>query len=142
MEGIREAYQRVDEIDVVVTSAGGHWRTRCSRLHEMYQETELAELQRLKSQDCLGDLMWRPLGPNGPIELKTGIRAMTLIELNDLPNLIARDKWALLVLGPCVTCGKPKTEMLRAVLELPRHLITDLVVDSVTARVVLSLVHG
>ena len=29
---------RVNEIDVIVTSAGGHWRKGCSRLFEEYHE--------------------------------------------------------------------------------------------------------
>jgi hypothetical protein len=140
MEGIREAYNRVSELDVVVTSAGGHWKTGCSRLHEMYLEKgHEALLARLDQEGCLGDLMWRPFGAKGPIDLKSGIRAMTLVELADLPKLITQRKWVLLVLGRCVNCGNPKTEILRALLNQQHPFITDLVVDSITARSVMSI---
>jgi hypothetical protein len=141
MEGIREAYDRVPELDVVVTSAGGHWQTGCSRLHEMYKaKGSTTLLARLEQEGCLGDLMWRPFGPNGPIELNSGSRAMTLVELSELPKMIAGGKWVLAVLGPCVSCGKPKTGILRALLGQRSPFLTDIVVDSVTARAALSVV--
>jgi hypothetical protein len=137
IEGIREAYRRVGEIDVMVTSAGGHWQRGCSGLHRMYKEAGSTELlDYFEKQGCLGDLMWRPLGRNGPIEVKTGIRAMTLVDLAELPKLIAQGKWVFLIIGPCVTCHEPKTEILQTVLDLTPHLITDLVCDSLSARAI------
>ena len=136
MEGTCEAFKRANEIDVIVTSAGGHWKKGCSQLFGQYQERrDHAALNALKDANCIGDLMWRPLGAKGPIELETGIRATTLVELSQLPDLIAKQTSVMLVLGPCVTCGEPKLEMMNAILHLEPHLITDLVCDSLTARV-------
>lgn len=130
LDGIRESYERVAEIDVIVTSAGGHWGKGCSRLHEIFEERQdAASLKSLEEAGCIGDLMWCPLARTGPIKL-SGLRAMTLVQLEELPALVAQRKRIMLVLGPCVTCGLPKTEMLNAVLSLPTPLITDLVVDS------------
>jgi DNA-binding transcriptional regulator LsrR (DeoR family) len=94
-------------------------------------------LKALQNAGCVGDMLWRPLGERGPIETESEIRAMTLVELSDLPKFIAGGKHVLLVLGPCVVCNRPKTEMLRAVLTMPPRLITHLVVDSRSAAGVL-----
>ena len=37
VEGIREAFERISELDVIVTSAGGHWKKGCSQLFEEYR---------------------------------------------------------------------------------------------------------
>jgi len=138
-EGIREAFDRVKELDVIVTSAGGHWGhgRGCSRLYELYSGGNHTEtLQYLEANNCVGNLMWCPLGRGGPIRIKKGTRAMTLVELEALPGLIKAGKSVTLVLGLCATCGQPKTDLLKAVLNLPKHLISDLVVDSISARTV------
>jgi hypothetical protein len=57
---------------------------------------------------------------------------MTLITLDQLPMLIQQRKKVMLILGPCVTCGKPKPEILDAALNWSPPLITHLVVDSRT----------
>ena len=80
------------------------------------------------------DVMWRPLGLGGPIERDAGIRAMTLVELSQLSSLIKNGTSVMLVLGPCVTCGAPKLEVMKTILNLQPHLITDLVCDSRSAR--------
>jgi DNA-binding transcriptional regulator LsrR (DeoR family) len=137
-EGIREAFARVKDLDVIVTS-GGHWAhgQGCSRLYELYSNGKHNEtLKHLETKECVGDLMWCPLGKAGPILINKGMRAMTLVELNDLPRLIQQNKSVILVLASCATCRQPKTDLLKTVLELPEHLITDLVVDSITARTV------
>jgi DNA-binding transcriptional regulator LsrR (DeoR family) len=138
-EGIREAFARVRALDVLVTSAGGHWMSGCSRLHELYEDPKHSQiLEELNANHCIGDLMWCPLGRNGPIVLGHGIRAMTLVDLTDLPGLISRGKRVVLVLAPCASCRLPKTEILKTLLELRQPLITDLVVDSFTARSVIT----
>ncbi len=139
-EGIREALARVKDLDVLVTSAGGHWTSGCSRLHKLYAEDPKHSqvLEELNSRRCIGDLMWCPLGKGGPILLGHGIRAMTLVDLNDLPGLISQGKRVMLVLAPCATCARPKTEILKTLLALRRPLLTDLVVDSFTARSVIA----
>ena len=63
-----------------------------------------------------------------------GMRAVTLMELSDLPDFIKRGKQVLLLVGPCGQCGGPKEEVLESVLTHKRKLITHLVVDSRSAR--------
>ncbi len=133
--GIRESFERAHEIEVYVTSAGGHWGKGCSRLYEIYKGLgDPALLAELDAVQTIGDLMWRPLGVSGPVESPLSVRAFTLFNLSELPELIKRGKRVLLVMGPCVNCGKPKTALLSAVLQYSPPLITDLVVDSVTAK--------
>ena len=92
---------------------------------------------RLQDAGCVGDLMWRPLGPNGPLTGERGkdIRAMTLLELDSLSPFIADEgKHVLLLLGPCGMCGASKGKLLRNILGLKAHLVSHLVVDSRSAR--------
>jgi hypothetical protein len=138
-EGIREAFEKIGALDLLVTSAGGHWKSCCSRLHQLYEFGKHHQLlNELNAQFCVGDLMWCPVGASGPIVLDHGKRAMTLVDLTDLPGLIGKGKRVMLILGPCASCHQPKSEILRTLLKMRQPLITDLVVDSYTARTVLA----
>lgn len=134
LDYIREAYERAREIDIVVTSAGGHWQQGHSLLYEMYKRGSPQSLAQLTKLKCLGDMMWRPFGPEGPLEVATEVRAMTLLELSELPGMVRNRKRVFLLLGPCGSCGGPKTEVLRAVLHHTPQLITHLVADSRSVR--------
>jgi DNA-binding transcriptional regulator LsrR (DeoR family) len=135
MPGIKESYDKIDLLDVVVTSAGGHWDLGHSRLYGAYVEkNDRAALAWFKEQGCIGDLMWGPIAKSGAVPLGDHTRAMTLITLDQLPKLIQQRKKVMLILGPCVTCGKPKPEILDAVLNWSPPLITHLVVDSRTVH--------
>jgi DNA-binding transcriptional regulator LsrR (DeoR family) len=131
---IKEAYERAKELDIVVTSAGAHWTDEHSRLSQLYKENKAAPaLAQLREAGTMGDVLWRPISENGPVEIETSARAMTLIDLSDLPPLIRAGKDVVMALGPCGTCGRPKAEILRAVLGWKEHYITHAVVDSRTA---------
>jgi hypothetical protein len=68
------------------------------------------------------------------VERNKDMRAMTLMELSDLPGFISdKGKHVLLALGPCGVCKTPKGNILRAILDQDPHLISHLVVDSRTA---------
>lgn len=133
IEDIKSAYDRASELDIIVTSAGGHWQQGHSALYDMYLQRSPRSLKLLDRAGVIGDLMWRPISRSGPCEVDTDIRAMTLIELTSLPNLIARGKQVLLLMGPCGQCGGPKSDVLSAILEMRPLLITHLVVDSRSA---------
>lgn len=134
IEYIRDAYERVKEIDIIVTSAGGHWQEGHSGLRHLYSLWAPQSLEQLNRAGCIGDMMWRPLGVGGPLEVRTKMRTVTLMELNDLPRFIQQKKKVLLLLGPCGNCGGPKDEVLKAILSYRQRLITHLVVDSRSAR--------
>jgi DNA-binding transcriptional regulator LsrR (DeoR family) len=131
---IEDAYLRVKELDIVVTSAGAHWMKECSRLSQLYKEEGPAEaLAELQKAQTTGDLLWRPITESGPVEVETGVRALTLIDLPVLPRLIRAGNKVVMPLGPCSTCGGPKRNVLRAVLGWTGHYIAHAVVDSRTA---------
>ena len=132
-EGIKESYQCAKDIDVIVTS-GSCWDDKHSILRK-YMGKARKSFQQLESADCVGDMLWLPLSRKGPLEAGTQRRAMTLLDLSDLRAFIEQGKYVLLALGPCSRCGCPKGKVLEAILD--HRLITDLVVDSCTARQVL-----
>ncbi|MEI6971240.1 MAG: hypothetical protein WCL44_06945 [bacterium] len=132
LEGIEECYAARKDLDIIVTSASIWSDQHC--LLRQYMEKSKNSLIALKEAGCIGDLLWRPLAKSGPIEIETEIRAMTLMELGDLPGFIAAGKQVLLALGPCSGCGMPKGEILDAILGMRPPLITHLVVDSLSAR--------
>lgn len=133
-EGIRDAFVRMRELDVVVTSAGGHWDTGCSYLCELYRSGwHQTLLEEFAAAGVRGDLMWRPIGRTGPVEIDHGVRAVTLMDLTELPALIAAGKRVVLAMAPCGTCSRPKHEVLADILSSPEHLVTDLVIDGGTA---------
>ena len=140
IEYIRDAYKRAGEIDIIVTSAGGHWQEGHSGLCNLYSLWAVQSLQQLNTAGCIGDMMWRPLGKNGPLEVQTDMRTVTLMELSDLPRFIKQRKKVILLLGPCGNCGGPKDDVLKAILTHKQSLITHLVVDSRSARGLLSKV--
>jgi len=130
--GIRESFDLAGQLEIVVTS-GSLWPHSMLR---QYAEKSESSLTALEKAGCLGDMLWQPLGANGPISVNTEIRAMTLMELAELPPLLDRGGNVLLVLGPCGRCNKPKTAILRSVLNATPPLVTHLVVDSRVARTV------
>jgi NMD protein affecting ribosome stability and mRNA decay len=92
-------------------------------------------VEKLEKEGCLGDMLWQPIGPRGPFELDTQIRAMTIMKLSEVAKLIEEKRvQVLLVAAPCATCHRPKTEVLKAILEHERRLVTHLTVDSRSAR--------
>jgi DNA-binding transcriptional regulator LsrR (DeoR family) len=136
IRAIKEAYARAGEIDIVVTSAGSHWgESGCSRLFRLYQSLGGEDCVReLLSQGAIGDIAWRPISETGPIISEVAVRAMTLLELADFADLVRRKKHVVLALAPCGTCGKPKLEVLKALLAWRPFYINNLILDSVTAR--------
>ena len=70
-------------------------RRAASNGHSMlldYMKNSPPSLRKLKEAGYCGDMLWRPLGPDGPIEIETQIRAMTLIELSHLRDFIQQGK--------------------------------------------------
>lgn len=134
IEYIRDAYERAKEIDIVVTAAGGHWQQGHSGLRNLYSLWASRSLEQLNKAGCIGDMMWRPLGKEGPLDVKTDMQTVTLMGLQDLPEFIKQKKKVLLLLGPCGDCGGPKEDVLKAILNHKQRLITHLVVDSRSAR--------
>jgi DNA-binding transcriptional regulator LsrR (DeoR family) len=131
IEGVAEAFDRAREIDIVLTSAGAHWGKGCSALHGLY-ESRPKDLRALNDAGCIGDVLWQPINADGQIDLRGGARAVTVVDLPALRQLVAAGKHVVLALAPCGSCRGPKAEVLGAVLRW-EGAISDLVVDSHTA---------
>jgi DNA-binding transcriptional regulator LsrR (DeoR family) len=137
---IQDAIAAVKDIDVVVTS-GTEWRDPHNALYSRMRRSQRT-ISILEEAGCVGDVLWRPLSDQGPIEDETSIRALTLLELKDLQGLIRQGKHVLLMFGPCGACQQPKGRLLRAVMNLRVPIASDLVVDSRTAREALGWGQG
>lgn len=125
---IRDALEAANRLDVIVTS-GTEWDDGDNALRRRLEPSR-ESIEMLEAAGCRGDIFWRPIADDGPIQADTDTRALTLIELSDLPGLIRAGKRVLLMLAPCGKCHRPKGRLLECVLEQKRPIITDLVVDS------------
>ena len=132
---IKEAYARASEIDIIVTSTSD-WTDDHSMLRH-YMAVAGESLDELERAGCIGDILWQPLCAEGPFELNSKIRAMTIMRLAQVSELVAQDKQVLLVAGPCHRCHEPKAKVVRAILHQPNRLITHMVTDSRCARAML-----
>ena len=80
----------------------------------------------------VGDVQYNPFSENGPVLFDSGVRAVTLFELDELKELAEKKgKYVVLVSGPCWKCKKLRTHALRPLVANPRlkvwsHLVTDL----------------
>jgi DNA-binding transcriptional regulator LsrR (DeoR family) len=136
LPAIKDAYERAPEIDIIVTSTSC-WTDEHSMLRH-YMSVAGEPVDALEKEGCLGDILWQPIGTNGPFVLKLRIRAMTIMRLCELSKLIDNKKHVLLVAGPCHKCHKSKAKVVKAILDQQEHLITHLVTDSRCASQVLS----
>lgn len=125
---IKEALAAVRDIDIIVAS-GSDWLDPHSALRNLMERSPESK-SVLDEAGVVADIAWRPFGKKGPIETETRIRALTLVELSDLPGLIRQGKHVLLTLGPCGLCQTPKGRLLDCLLKQQDPLVTDLVVDS------------
>jgi DNA-binding transcriptional regulator LsrR (DeoR family) len=132
--GIKEiidAREVAKELDIIVTS-GSDWKDPDSSLLRC-MERSASTLETLRAEGTVGDMLWRPLSETSPVTTPTELRALTLLELNDLPEFIARGKHVLLMLGPCAKCNRHKGAILKFILSQAQHLVSHVVADSRTA---------
>jgi DNA-binding transcriptional regulator LsrR (DeoR family) len=129
---IQQAREATRQIDIVVTS-GADWRDEHSLFFRLLEAWSHDCARQLREQGCVGDILCQPLAMQGPLEGRTGLQALSLLELPELPAMIGRGMKVLLVLGPCAACNRPKGALLDAVLSQKESLITHLIVDSRTA---------
>jgi DNA-binding transcriptional regulator LsrR (DeoR family) len=131
----QDSYKHAKDLDILVTSAA-NWRDKDSTFRKSMKRSPNS-YKMLNKARCAGDMFWLPIGPNGPLQVKTEIRSMTLLELNEVADCIDNGKHVYLVLGPCAGCDKLKSEVLSAILKSKRKLISHLVSDTGTVREVL-----
>ena len=89
MPGIKEAYASASEIDIVVTSTS-LWSDKHSMLRQ-YMNLADESVDELEQAGCVGDILWQPIGTDGPFPLNSEIRAMTIMELDRLSDRTLAD---------------------------------------------------
>jgi hypothetical protein len=141
---IRKARESASDLHLIVTAAAsfGDVHSQLRQYYETYDRPAFKKLERT----CVGDVLWLPVDDKGPMDLSQfESRPVTLLELQHLPDRIARGRKVLLVLGPCADpahpCEESKAGILKAILapqigtdeaSIRRH-ITHLIVDNKTA---------
>ncbi len=132
---LRSAFERRDEIDVVVTSLAtaddehGLVRQYLGRLKRNDWIEEDA-LKTLKSDGWVGDVLFQPYSKTSATQAKT-IRTVALFDLADIAEFVKTpNKHVVLIGGPCNACGALKTNALRPLLTEPslrvwNHLFID-----------------
>jgi DNA-binding transcriptional regulator LsrR (DeoR family) len=127
---IRKAFILKENIHIAVLGLDS-WEDEHGALRKMLKEESPKDIGRLERKGCVGDILWQPLGVDGPITAKTEVRALTLFkDTKEMSNCIDRGVDILLVAGPCPLCHKLKQVPLKVVLNIKPPLITHLVVDS------------
>jgi hypothetical protein len=144
----KEAKDKAKNIDIVVTS-GTSWQdsgtteegeehSLLKRLILKYSKKDAKALVREleKKHGCVVDMLWQPLNAEEPIVSKTPVQAMVLWTLEVLETAIrTKETRVLLILSPCRSCGEPRTDVLRTILNLRQHYVTHVVADVETARI-------
>jgi DNA-binding transcriptional regulator LsrR (DeoR family) len=135
--GVRESFDRANEIDIVITSFASaedpHGLLK-RYLQHLIEKRELNEeaLPQMDALGWVGDVQFRPYTARGPMYDGCPVRAVTLFELSDLVEMAKRpDKYVVLLAGPCHGCSRTKTKALAPLLRQPNlrlwtHLVSDL----------------
>lgn len=136
--GMLVATAEAENLDILVTGASDLDDPR-STMYEFY-DSEKAEKSRLTAQDCVGHLLYLPIGPKGPIDPSHLKYVMpTALTLNQVAELAGGKTRVMLVTGPTKNTDKKETKLgpkkvVATILALRPKLITDLVIDERTAR--------
>jgi DNA-binding transcriptional regulator LsrR (DeoR family) len=135
--GVRESFERANEIDIVITSFASaddpHGLLK-RYLHHLVEKGELSQkaLEEMEGMGWVGDVQFRPYTAQGPMQDGCPVRAVTLFEPSDLVERVKiPGKYVVLLAGPCHECGHAKTTALVPLLRQPNlrlwtHLVTDL----------------
>lgn len=141
-DDIKLAKDWANYLDVVVTS-GADWKDDDSLLSKRMKERDEKGWNRLRKLGVEGDVMWRPLAAGGPVDDETGLRALTMKELRDLPDFIENKKGSvLLMMGPCAGCQQHKGRFTKIVLDLPDPILTHVCLDSRSAAHIVTALGG
>ncbi len=134
--GVKEAFQRAGDIDIVVTSLSSA-KDPHSLFVEFMKKAKAENIKARLKKDLVGDVQWQPYTEDRPIPWTKGQRPVTLFEISDFKRMVEKesDKHVVLICGPCprsecLDAGFTKSEALRPLLQSPElkvcnHLITD-----------------
>ncbi|MBN1518044.1 hypothetical protein JXA32_15885 [Candidatus Sumerlaeota bacterium] len=135
LPGIEASFEAAREIDIVVTSLASV-NDDHGLLRQFMEYSPDKGMKNLREADWIGDVLWRPYSPDGPIEVDTEIRAVTIFELDELRQLVKkRDKHVIVAAAPCSICGASKGSALKPLLENDKlRIFNHLVTDAATVR--------
>ena len=134
-----------EDLDLVVTSLGSasHPHGDFRAFMEQGRDGKRAKkgkkgqggLKVLKKAGWVGDILFRPYSATGPITEDTGIRAVTLLELDQLREMANRDdKHVVVDAGPCNLCTITRSDAVMPLFKEPKlRLWSHFVMDMLTA---------
>ncbi len=134
--GVKTAFDRAGEIDVIITSFA--WAEDEHGMLRQYLEhliragqLDPEAVEAMRDAGWIGDVQFQPYAPYGPMEKSCPVRAVTLFGLSDLVRIANTDgKHVVLLARPCGECGKLKTPALTPLVTEPSlRLWTHLVMD-------------
>lgn len=133
--GVKESFDAREDLHLVVTSLGSasHGHGDFFRFMQLGKKRGLKVLEKA---GWIGDVQYRPYSATGPIVEDTEIRAVTLLELNELSEMAASgDKYVLVVAGPCAVCGETRSDAVRPLFVAPElRLWSHFAMDMATAE--------
>jgi DNA-binding transcriptional regulator LsrR (DeoR family) len=134
--GVRESFEMKDDLDLVFTGLGSASHSQ-GDFSKFMAHGKKGGVRALERAGWIGDVQYRPYSATGPIKVDPGIRAVTLLELDDLRRMASDeqpDKHVVIVAGPCAICGSPRSDAVLPLLDEPKlKFWTHLVMDQGTA---------
>ncbi len=136
--GLKEAYARRDEVDVIVTAMGSR-----NDKHDQFWKfmTDSGGMNQLDKKDWVGNVQYRPYSNTGPVpEESTDARAVTLFDLDYFRDMVGqKNKYVVLMVRRCAFCDNLRAEAVRPLLQQPDLRIwSHLIIDAAIAEAVLS----
>lgn len=128
---IQTSFDQASRIEIAITSMGA-WTDPDCMLHKCMKQFP-DDFDKLTRAGVIGDLMWRPLGPDGPLNGVTDVQTMSVMDLRSLARLIGGGGRVVLVVAR-TRKQKSKADVLKQLLAYDRPLVSHLVVDSLTAQ--------
>lgn len=131
VEIVKQAFERRDEVDIVVTSLAGVDTCPHGYLRKYLHEYSSSSIPALGKRGWKGDVQLRPYSDGGPLSFDPDMaKPVTLFELEDLVRLVERGKYVVLLCGPCGRCFRSKASALAPLLDQPAlkvwsHLVVD-----------------
>ena len=132
--GVKVSFDARKSLHLVVTSLGSNLHGH-GDFYEFMEQGKKRGLTVLEKAGWVGDVQYRPYSATGPITEDTDIRAVTLLELEELVAMARRrDKHVVVVAGPCGRCGATRTAAVKPLFLEPKlRLWSHFVMDMTTA---------
>jgi DNA-binding transcriptional regulator LsrR (DeoR family) len=129
-----DAFDRKDEIDIIVTSLASSEDRHGYLRQYIEQISGYGKKLEIEGDPWVGDVQLCPFSKTGPQRCH-GLEPSTLFDLEELKLRRNKGKYLVLLCAPCVACGFSKTPALEPILNHPTlHIWTHLVTDKGTAQ--------